>query len=322
MESRMTQNELLAQVNQFWSILDDMAESNPESYNKFMEKHMKEGKEFMAPPEPHLCLQTKILDPEEKVLFINICMWQRVPAPQSERHPVPLSAGRLDNVSEGAVMDIAYNPDVLKKAEQDPVETDQLIRLAMKYIEQQHKVTLCHSYHITPFKLKGNIQRMKDSLQGIQKPPAMKKQETKPAMNSSLLDQLKNIAVNGEEKEEVSPTIRLNKTDGQKPARPCLIEEISSCESQEEDPARHPPHELSVTRNNAGRPEILTLKAELKGVCSVSECDLSVSKDDLMLEVPGRYRLHLNLPEAVNEETVKAKFNKANSVLIVFMSVL
>ncbi|KAM8927385.1 PIH1 domain-containing protein 2 isoform 2-T2 [Pelodytes ibericus] len=313
------QNDLLTQVNQFWSILDDLAENSPESYQKFIQKHMKEGKEFMTPPEPHLCLQTKILDPEEKVLFINICGWNRVPVPQSEAHPMPLSAGRLDSVSEEAVTDIAYNPEVLQRAAQDRVELDQLIRLAMKYIEEKYKVTLCHSYHLTPFKLKGKVQRMKESLQGTQKPPEMKKEDTHK-VNESLLEQLKTIAVKGEE--EPSPSIRITAEETSKNPKPGLIQEISSKELKEEDVLISPKHSLTVTKDESGRPKMLVLRADLKNVQSVAECELSVSRDDLMFEVTGRYRLNLNLPVPVNEDTVTAQFNKAKYVLTVTMSVL
>ncbi|KAM4703721.1 PIH1 domain-containing protein 2 [Rhinophrynus dorsalis] len=322
MQSNLTQNEMLAQVNQLWSMLDDMAENSPESYQKFIQRHMKEGKDIMAPPEPNLCLQTKILEPEEKELFINICKWKRVPVPQSDAHPVPLSAGRLDSVSEAAVFDIAYNPEVLKRADHDPVELDQLIRLTMKYIEEQHKVTLCHSYHITPFKLKGNLQRMKDSLQRVPQQPAMKKGDPESATNKSLLEQLKNIAVKGEENKGGSPTIHLTKEGGSGSVSSRMIEEISSTEAQAEEPLPSPRHDLSIKKDDAGQPQTLMLKVKLPGVRSVSECDLSVSQDDLMFVVPERYRLHLNLPQAVNEESVTAKYNKANSVLTVTMSVL
>lgn len=52
---------LLTQVTQLWNLLDDLAESNPESYEKFIQQQLKEGKQLCAAPEPWLCLQTRIL---------------------------------------------------------------------------------------------------------------------------------------------------------------------------------------------------------------------------------------------------------------------
>lgn len=319
MDTKINPDQFLSQVNQFWSMLDDMAENNPKSYQKFIQRQVEEGKGILAPPEPYLCLQTKILDPNEQLLFINICGWKRVPSPESDGHPVPLVAGELKGTSDGAVLSIAYSPEVLKKADKDPVEQDQLIRLAMKYTEQQHNVTLCHSYHIAPFKLKGTIQQMKNSLEGIGRKPKTTKGRTENVPDRSLLEQLRNIAVNGEEKEEIKTPIEIIKENKTKSG---LIEVISSTELNEEDLAPPPQHELSVVRDQAGNPQKLILTAHLQGVRSVSSCDLNVSKDDLMLEFPGKYRLHLDLPELVNEDTVTAKYNKANGTLTVTMAVL
>ncbi|XP_040181355.1 PIH1 domain-containing protein 2 isoform X2 [Rana temporaria] len=304
MNSKVTPNELLSQVNQFWSLLDDMAENSPDSYKTFIQRHMNEGKDFMKPPEPFLCIQTKILLPEERLLFINICGWKRVPAPQSDLDPVPLIAGKLQDTSEGTVIDIAYSPVVLKGAESDRVEQNPLIRLAMKYIEQQHKVTLCHSYHIAPFRQKGNLQTLRNNLDGQQKKP-------KPTKEKSEKD----------EKEKPSPRIEIMKESDPKPGKAGLIEVICSTELNEEDLLTPPQHELSIVNNPSGKPQKIILTAALHGVRSVSECDLSVSKDDLLLEVPGKYRLLLNLPVLVNEDSTTATYNKANDTLTVTMLV-
>ncbi|XP_040271476.1 PIH1 domain-containing protein 2 isoform X2 [Bufo bufo] len=321
MDMKMTPEQLLSQVNQLWSMLDDMAETSPQSYQKFIQRHLEEGKECMVPAEPHLCLQTKILDPEERLLFINICGWKRVPPPESDGHPVPLIAGKLKDLSEGAVISIAYSPEVLTKADKDPVERDQLIRLAMKYIEQQHKVTLCHSYHITPFSLKGTVQQMRSGLEGIGKKPKKTKGKTEDVSDRSLLEQLRNITVTGEEKEEPKNPIEIMTESKSKP-RAGLIEVISSAELSEEHLPPPPQCELSVIKDESGTPQKLVVTAQLQGVRSVSSCELNVSKDDLLLEVPGKYRLHLDLPELVNEETVTAKYSKANGALTVTMYVL
>ncbi|XP_072283362.1 PIH1 domain-containing protein 2 [Pyxicephalus adspersus] len=319
MNSKITPNELLAQVNQFWSMLDDMAESSPESYQKFIQRHMKDGKDFMKPPEPFLCVQTKILYPEEKMLFINICEWKRVPAPQSDSHPVPLIAGKLEDTSEGTVIDIAYSPAVLKKADGDQVEQDQLIRLAMKYIEQQNKVTLCHSYHIAPFRQKGTLQALRNNLEGKPKKPERTKSRSENTVDMTLLEQLKTISVK-EEKEELNPHIQLIESNP-KTVKAGLIEVISSTELKEEDLLATPRHELSVVNDQSGKPQKVTLTVTLHGVCSVSQCDLRVSKDDIMLEVPGKYRLCLDLPLLVNEDSTTAKYNRVNNTLTVTMSV-
>ncbi|XP_044113749.1 PIH1 domain-containing protein 2 isoform X2 [Neovison vison] len=280
---------LLTQVTQFWNLLDDLAESNPESYKKFIEQQLKEGKQLCATPEPQLCLQTRILKPKEKVLFINLCQWKRIPAPQSATHPVPLKVGTPEDISETSdvytVIDVAYNPDVLQAAEKDQVKKDQLIRMAMKCIEEQFQFTLSHSYSITKFRIKGSIQRMKQNLMGIQADP------------TDLREKMR--------KGEVSSKAR------------CLIEEISSTETQVE--MKEPAYELKTVADQNDKPLEIEIKVELPGINSISLCDLSVSEDDLLIEVSEKYRLHLNLPEFVDTEMTTAKFIKEKATLIVTM---
>ncbi|KAJ8783387.1 hypothetical protein J1605_009261 [Eschrichtius robustus] len=175
---------LLTQVTQFWNLLDDLAESNPESYEKFIQQQLKEGKQLCAAPEPQLCLQTRILI-------------------------------RSSTVSN----------------------SDQFPQLLLP-------------------------------------------------------------------KDEVSSKTR------------CLIEEISSTEIEVE--MKRPAYELKIVADQNERPLKIELKVELPGINSVSLCDLSVSEDDLLIEV-SEYRLHLNLPESVDTEMTTAKFIKENATLIVTM---
>jgi len=47
-------------AEQIWSMLDNMAADDPEGYKKFIDKQLKEGKEAMKPPVPHMCIQTNL----------------------------------------------------------------------------------------------------------------------------------------------------------------------------------------------------------------------------------------------------------------------
>ncbi|KAF6333947.1 PIH1 domain containing 2 [Rhinolophus ferrumequinum] len=308
---------LLTQVTQFWNLLDDLSESNPESYEKFIQQQLKEGKQLCAAPEPQLCLQTRILKPKEKLLFINLCQWKRIPAPQSTTHPVPLSVGRPEDMSETSdvytVIDVAYNPDVLQAAEKDQVRKDQLIRMAMKCIEEKLQFTLSHFYHITKFKVKGSIQRMKQNLMGIQTDPT----DLRDKMRKELtLEQIRNSTVSNADD---FPQLLLPK-DHVSGKTGCLIEEISSTETQAE--MKTPAYELKIGADHNEKPLKIELKVELPGINSVSLCDLSVSEDDLLIEVFEKYRLHLNLPEPVNPEMTTAKFIREKATLIVTMPLM
>ncbi|KAB1254690.1 PIH1 domain-containing protein 2 [Camelus dromedarius] len=295
---------LLTQVTQFWNLLDDLAENNPESYEKFIQQQLKEGKQLCVAPEPQLCLQTKILKPKEKTLFINLCQWKRIPAPQSTTHPVPLSVGRPEDMSEASdvytVIDVAYNPDVLQAAEKDQVKRDQLIRMAMKCIEQQLQFTLSNSYHIAKFRIKGSIHRMKQNLMRIQTGPTDLREQMRKELT---LEQIRSSTVSNADQ---FPQLLLPQSQASgKTER--LIEEISSTEIQVE--MKRPAYELKIVADQNEKPLKIELKVELPGVNS----------DDLLIEVSEKYRLHLNLPEPVDTEMTTAKFIKEKATLIVTM---
>lgn len=252
-------------------MLDDLAENDPERYKNFIEQELKDGKQLCVDPEPQLCLQTKILKPKEKVLFINLCQWKRIPAPQSANHPVPISVGRPEDFSEASgsytVIDVAYNPGVLQAAEKDQRIKDELIKMAMHCIEERLQFTLAHSYRVTSFSIKGNIQRTKENLTGIKTDFTSFKEIMR---TENILE-----VIRGSTESEPSPQVLLNKKQASDKGR-CLIEEISSSEIQGE--VKEPAYELKVVKDQNEKPLKIELKIELPGINSVSLCELSVSE--------------------------------------------
>lgn len=61
MEVPGSPNAVLQQVNQLWSMLDDMSVNSPEGYRKFIEKQMREGADYCSPPQPDSCIRVGIL---------------------------------------------------------------------------------------------------------------------------------------------------------------------------------------------------------------------------------------------------------------------
>lgn len=53
--------DALRQLDQFWSMLDDLSANDPAAYRSFIDKQMKEGAEYNSPPEIHTSLRTEIL---------------------------------------------------------------------------------------------------------------------------------------------------------------------------------------------------------------------------------------------------------------------
>ncbi|XP_064157692.1 PIH1 domain-containing protein 2 isoform X2 [Anguilla rostrata] len=302
-------------------MLDEMSDNDPESYRTFIHRQLKEGAEFCAPPQAYACIRTVVQEPKEGLLYINLCSWKRIPAPKGHSQPVPVGGGRLETLSDDSetysVVDVAFNPSVLQGVQESPQERDQLHLLALSFIQQQHGLRLSQDYTLLSGRLKGTGQSLRLRL-------ASKRQDTpsapapKSPSGSSLLQQISSLR--GEQGEsEDSPPIQLTPQNRAGPAKPALIQVISSTESAQ---PRRPSHQLSTATDANGTTKAVRLTVELPGVRSMSECQLSLSQDDVLLEVGDTYHLHLELPEAVREEEASAVFNRKKRTLSVTMPVL
>ncbi|KAM7337623.1 hypothetical protein ACRRTK_003742 [Alexandromys fortis] len=300
---RASSKGLLTQISQFWNMLDDLAENDPERYRNFIEQELKDGKQLCVDPEPQLCLQTKILG----FVVSNVTnMGSTLPDKNSYRNK--LSSER--HTGSYTVIDVAYNPDVLQAAEKDQGIKDQLIKMAMHCIEERLQFTLACSYRVTSFSIKGNIQRTKENLTGIKTnftgfKEIMRTENTLEMMRGSTESEPNHL-----------PQVLLNKKQASGKGR-CLIEEISSSEIQVE--VKKPAYELKIVKDQNEKPLKIELKIKLPGINSVSLCELSVSEVDLLIEVSEKYRLYLSLPESINTEMMTAKFVKNKSVLFITM---
>ncbi|NXN12094.1 PIHD2 protein, partial [Indicator maculatus] len=248
-------------------------------------------------------------------LFINICSWKRVPAPKAPTDPTPVSVGRLEEGSgEGElcrIIDVAYNPAVLQGAE-NPEEMEHLIHLTLRLLKERCNLALSYSYTMEPFTLKGSLAMMQQRLEGRQMPAPQLSQNTKKELT---LDQLLHTG----EAEDCSNSPVLLKEESVTQPRRHLIEEITSPEMREKPTV--PAYEITTVRDAKEKPLQIELKIQLPRVGSVSECELSISKDDIIMEVPGKYKLQLDLPELVDEEGARAVFNTGKGLLFVTLPV-
>ena len=61
---QITKQEVLQQFSQFWSMLDDLSQNDPQSYQMFIEEQIKQGANNNALPQPDSCLLTEMLEPQ------------------------------------------------------------------------------------------------------------------------------------------------------------------------------------------------------------------------------------------------------------------
>ncbi|PKU43766.1 pih1 hypothetical protein [Limosa lapponica baueri] len=250
-------------------------------------------------------------------LFINVCSWKRVPAPKAPTDPTPVSAGPLEEVSgEGdlySIIDIAYNPDVLQRGEENPEKMEHLIHLTLKFVEKQCNLTLSYLYTIESFKLKGSLETMQQRLKGRQMPTPHLSQNTKKELTlDQLLRSMEAVDCSN------APALLKEQSETQS-TKVHLIEEITSTQTPEN--LSTPDYEIITVKDANKKPLKIELRIKLPKVSSVSECDLRISKDDIIIEVPEKYKLQLDLPELVDEETTTAVFQKGKRVLFITLPV-
>ncbi|XP_031455843.1 PIH1 domain-containing protein 2 isoform X2 [Phasianus colchicus] len=265
-----------------WALLDEMAENEPQAYRRLLRERRAQAERFCARPEPRLCVRALPVAGERRrelrascgPLFVNVCGWRRVPAPTEPRARIPVIAGPMEEAAAGggasySVIDIAYNPDVLQRREENPEAMEHLIHLMLKFVEERCNLSLSRSYKIESFKLKGSPERMWQRLKGRQLPPPHLGQNTEKELT---LDQL----LRSMEVEDCSDAPVLLKEESVTQPKVQLIEEISSTEVPEE--LNVPAYEMTTVRDANNKPVRIKLKVELPEVSSVSECDLRISK--------------------------------------------
>ncbi|XP_027854819.1 PIH1 domain-containing protein 2 isoform X2 [Xiphophorus couchianus] len=317
MSSNGGREDVLQQVSHFWSMLDDLSQSDPAAYRKFIEEQMKRGAEFNAPPELHSCVRTQILEPKPGLLYINICSWKRVPAPQDQSSSLPLCGGKLERCNaedQGcfAVLDVALNTSVLQKRKEDKVDINNIYMLALSFAQQQHGMLLSQEYSVVSCSPKGNPDDLQCRL-GFQKLPIISKQLERTSQTPAAL--LRQISSSQRSEEDSAAQIVCRPAEQTKAN---LIQVISSTFQG----PREPEYVVEVKSDAAGVPRSVELTVELPKVRSMSECQLRVSKEDVLLEVEDVYHLLLEFPKTVNEDTAAAVFSKKKRRLTLTAAVL
>ncbi|KAF7218650.1 PIH1 domain-containing protein 2 [Nothobranchius furzeri] len=317
MSSAGRTEDVLQQVNQFWSMLDDLSQNDPAGYHKFIEEQMKKGAEICSPPELHSCIKTPILEPTPGLLYINICSWKSVPAPRDDSSSLPVCTGKLETGTTEAqgwfvVLDVALNPAVLQKNKDKDI--NYVYKLALNFAQQHHGMQLSQEFSVVRCSPNGSPDQFKCRL-GFQKQHyTFKPTQTVSQTPHSLLQQLSSQQSG---KQEENPTAQIICRPAERPKKN-LIQVISATSVEPQKPE----YQLEVKTNTEGVLRSLELTVELPKVRTVSECQLRVSKEDVLLEVADVYHLLLELPVTVNEDTASAVFNKKKQRLVLTVDVL
>ena len=164
--------ELSQHAEHMWKFLDEMAESDPEGYKKFIaqqmqevaeEKKKKAETEAMFTPTPAFVIYTRQTSPSpERTVYLNICSSPQVPGLQTKaRQPakgdepmseilIPLSVGAISEQEHQGkkvfTSDVVFHPSVIQRSTTDLTFKLFMLELALQHLEEDEKVVLHRGY--------------------------------------------------------------------------------------------------------------------------------------------------------------------------------
>lgn len=219
-------------------------------------------------------------------LFINICSWEKVPPPQTDKDPIPVMAGEVNETTDSdvtySVVDVLFHPSILKGVENKKDHRNLLIHLAIDYLEDTKHIRLLRKYKNLKIKYKGDTKALKRFLsQGREKLPFMQGSSTaageiRTDSPQSLLQQL--TSLNSTEKKKESSGINLftPQQHVSNKAKKGLIQEISSSPVHSIPTVPH--YEVVMKEPDEKYPKRIIVKVDLPCIESTRECELDVSE--------------------------------------------
>ncbi|XP_022783989.1 PIH1 domain-containing protein 2-like isoform X2 [Stylophora pistillata] len=278
-------SDVLNQADSMWKMLDDLADSDPEAYKRFIDKTLKEGSTYFKPPESCFCICTTLLPKViTRELFVNICSWEQMLAPKSENDPIPVMAGEMQDVKDGqstySVVDVIVHPAVTKGVLNSKDRKNLLVHVALDYLENAKQIQVSRKYKNFKMSFKGDPKALRKYLRHGREQALNPTNSEKPGKGvlespESLLRQLSSITVT-ENQQDGNVPIDLFERSAEKPKKG-LIEEVSSTNTvpQPVTPVT-PSYEVLEKDAEDSRPKRIVVKVNLPNITSSSQCQLDV----------------------------------------------
>ena len=218
--------------------------------------------------------------------YINICSWEEVPAPKTDKDPIPVMAGEVSEPTESdmtySVVDVLFNPSVLKGIENKKDHRNLLIHLALDYLEDTKHIQLLRKYKNLKIKYKGDFKTLNRFLNlNRDKSPFMESSSVNSSglqtdSPQSLLHQLTSLNSTDKRKESNAFSLFTTQQDKSGKENKKLIQEISSSNVQSESVV--PNYEVIVKDADEKHSKRVVIKVDLPGVKSTREFELDVSQ--------------------------------------------
>lgn len=319
---KMAANEaLLKQADTLWKMLDDLAESNPEGYSKLMDKILKDHKDWLKAPEPVFCLRTlKLPESSNHHIFINICKWDQVPAAKDQGEKISVIASELrdipDTISKHSAIDLFFHTDIMNQTGNAIHGRKILASMALEYVEKNTGFQLSKNYKILTIKYKGDEKCLKNFM--FKRGGLSKRAPGKPSVQQATESKLSSLP---SDLHGITSDRKLGKNTSTAKKKP-LIEEISSTKpNQVPKHGGVPKHSVEVAEGDGTKSRSIVVMVDLPNVHSGADCELDVSKEDLVLCSAHYSKLQLQFPEKGDETETTAVFNKTTHQLTITIPV-
>jgi dynein assembly factor 2 len=307
-------------------------------------------------PQPCFCVQTRVINDENKPLFLNICSSDKIgrieevkttdcSGKQGINYSIPLCISKKKIESKYQVYDVTYHPETSIRALGNVKFQQMIIQLAVETIERNYGEKLEQKYVVcdfqskgnpSPIMLKGKNQEIVTSDKGSMHISSTQKQNENK--DSDLAEKLTNAferSILGENTGERLNDLKL--PGSEKSSSKKLITELSSEKNNDVTDEGYTIPKYSIIhrgyfdmgdytmQNNDTTyriPRELVIKICLPRLISAVGIDLDISADMLMLKEDDKmYKLEIELPYKVYENNGEAKFDKKNKQLVVVLPV-
>jgi len=318
-------NDSKEQAQYIWNRLDDLAVNDPSAYKTFIEQQMKEKEVYMSNPEANFCIHTTAQSGLETIdVYINVMSWKRMPDVKSDNDPVQIMPGKKSKYRKNKsdkfsmCLPIAVNERFLGEVCKSSFLKEEFINLCLELVRKKCKVSVSKNFKLHKEMFVGifpaNPRSLFLSNEQLQDPMEMftSKEGGKESFESLLSSPeslLKSLgteksktkrSINDDDKKLIDEIIS-NSKEGLNKKSVKLIEEI---DSQTNSPDYH-----FIDGKD------MKLRINLPFVENFQQCELSISKDKVLLKVAPNYELKLNLPKSINDNKVSARFSKKSSKL-------
>lgn len=297
-------NNLMKEADKIMKILDDLHDNNPEEYDSFIKKTLKEGRSECEPPQFRFSIHAFDVKTKTKH-FINVCGFPPIPAPKTDNDPISVFGGKSISTeinNQNVVIEcLGVNPKVLDEIGDDKSLKKMLIKLAIDYYNDVNGYKLSYDCGLSKkqvgsdFEIHAAFNKKSESVPG-----------SEPVNNPGI-----QIPKAGDNKieESVNPDIVIGTQ------KPCKVQGnlISEVDKR--------PSKINFeTTFTEGPCPKLKFSAKVDFIDSVRDLELEIVDDELILTNDFYSETKVKIPkyDKVDVDSVKAKLNKSKVLTITF----